>query len=272
MKPKPREERLPGKGPAPVQALSRGLGILSQFTAQEPALSLAEISRRTGLHRATAYRFLKTLQAEGFLAFDPGPALYRIGPAWAAALYSLGGNSVLVDVLDNDIKDLAERTGEGASLSLRKGDNVQIVYVVPTRVDAPTLPTSSIVPLSEHAIVHARVHLAYSSEDTKRRMTAVPAVRHTEKTVTERDEIRTRVDQTAVEGIAYSCDEYKMGLSALAVPIFFKGNIVAALGILTHTQNFDQVHREWYTRELRVAAAMMSHKLDESTYRLFPKG
>ena len=259
------------KGPIPVQALSRGLGILSQFTARDPALSLAELSRRTGLHRATVYRFAKTLQAEGFLTQDTAAGVYRVGPAWAAALYTLGSNSVLADILSRDLKSLAEATGQGASISVRKGDHVQIINVVPvSNDDAPELPASSLVPLSEHALVHARVHLAYSSEDTRQRMTAVPVTRHTERTVTDKAVIRAQLEQTAAEGIAYSSDEFRKGLSAMAVPIFSKGDMVAALGLLIPSQRFTDDRTEGFARELRMAAAMMGRRLDEYFYRLLP--
>ncbi|NLO28434.1 MAG: helix-turn-helix domain-containing protein [Actinobacteria bacterium] len=60
-----------GKGPQLVQSLSRGLSVLSQFTAESRSLSLADLSRRTGLRRATVYRFARTLETEGFLSYDP---------------------------------------------------------------------------------------------------------------------------------------------------------------------------------------------------------
>jgi IclR family pca regulon transcriptional regulator len=265
------EEPAAGKGPIPVQALSRGLGILSQFTAQDPALSLAELGRRTGLHRATVYRFVKTLQAEGFLTQDAAAGVYRVGPAWAAALYTLGSNSVLADILSSDLKMLATATGAGASISVRKGDHVQIINVVPVSSDnAPELPASSMVPLSEHAIVHARVHLAYSSEDTQRRMLAVPAVRHTERTVTDKAGLRTLLNKTASGGFAYSCGEYKKGLSAMAVPIFSKGDVVAALGLLIPSEQLTDDRIDSYARELRTAAALMGRRLDEYSCRLLP--
>lgn len=255
--------RTADSGPAPVQVLSRGLGILSQFTAQEPALSLAELGRRTGLHRATVYRFVKTLEAEGFLMLDSDTGLYRVGPAWAAALYLLGGNSILSEILDHDLKILAETTGESASLSVRRGDQVQMINVFsPTSSFMPTPPPSPFVPLSDNAMVHSRIHLAYSSEATRRRMTAVPPVRYTEQTVTDRAAIEARLAQTAAEGIAYSREEYKKGACAIAVPVFSKGTVVAALGLVIPIERFDD-RRDRYSRELRAAAAVMSHRLDQ---------
>ena len=223
-----------------MQVLSRGLHILCQFTAKEPALSLSELGRRTGLHRATVFRFVKVLQEEGFLTMDAATGLYRVGPAWAAALFMLGGNSILTEILNRDLQALAETTGEAVSLSVRKGDQIQMISVVSTSSGfVPTLPPGPFVPLSEHALVHARIHLAYSDEETRRRMT-----------------------KEAAEGIAYSRDAYKRGASAVAVPIFSQGTVVAALGLVVPTERFDAKVDE-YSRELRAAAAEMGRRLDE---------
>jgi DNA-binding IclR family transcriptional regulator len=257
--------RLRETGPALVQALSRGLGILSQFTAHDQTLSLTELSRRTGLHRATVYRFVKTLQAEGFLTLDVSTGLYRVGPAWAAALYSLGSNTVLAEILNHDLEQLAETTGETAALSVRRGDQVQIINAVPaSRGFAPKLPESSLVALSESWNVHARIHLAYSSADTRQRITAVPAVRYTDHTVTEKATIRARVAKAAVDGITYSREEYKKGLCAAAVPVFSKGEVIASLGLIFPVERFDDEDLERYARELRAAAAAMGGRLDEA--------
>lgn len=251
------------KEPASMRVLSRGLGILSQFTAQDPALSLSELGRRTGLHRGTVHRFVKTLQAEGFLTFDASTGLYRVGPAWAVALYSLGGNSVLSEILNHDLQMLAETTGECATLSVRRGDQIQMVDVVSTSSSfVPARTASSFVPLSEHAMVHPRVHLAYSSEDTRKRMLAVPAVRHTDHTVTDRAAIEARLAQTAAEGIAYSRDDYRKGASAVAVPVFLRGEVIAAVGLVVPSERFND-NLERYTRELRAAAAAMGRRLEE---------
>lgn len=245
-----------------MQVLSRGLRILSQFSAQHPALSLAELGRRTGLHRATVYRFVKTLQAEGFLTVDASTGLYRVGPAWATALYTLGGNAILSEILNHDLRTLAEATGESASLSVRMGDQVQVINVVSiTSSFVPANPASPFVPLSEHAMVHPRIHLAYASEETRRRMLALPAVRHTEHTVTDRAALEAALARTAAEGIAYSREEYRRGACAIAVPVFFQGNVAAAVGLLVPVERFDD-NRERYSRELREVALLMSRRLD----------
>jgi DNA-binding IclR family transcriptional regulator len=126
----------------------------------------------------------------------------------------------------------------------------------------PADPVSPFVPLGEHAMVHPRVHLAYSTADTRRRVTAVQAIRHTEQTVTDKGAIESRLAQVAAEGIAHSREEYKKGACAIAVPVFSKNNVVAALGLVIPVERYDD-NLERYTRELRAAAAVMSHRLAE---------
>ena len=251
-------------GPSPVQAVSRALLILSQFTAHDPALSLADLGRRTGLHRTTVYRLVRTLEAEGFLALDGDAGVYRVGPAWAASLCSLGGNLILSEILNRDLQMLADTTGEGATLSIRKGDQVQIFRAISASSSfAPVLPASDMLPLSEYWSVHARIHLAYASEETRKRMTAVPALRYTEKTVTDRAAIIAGLEQTVVERIAYSCEEHRKGVCPMAVPVFSKGEVVAAVGLFIPIERFDEEHIERYAAALRATAAAMGHRLEK---------
>ncbi|MGZ6950142.1 MAG: helix-turn-helix domain-containing protein, partial [Ilumatobacteraceae bacterium] len=53
-----------------VQSLSRGLTVLQAFNADRPAMTLADMSRATGLTRATVRRLLLTLVALGFVCTD----------------------------------------------------------------------------------------------------------------------------------------------------------------------------------------------------------
>ena len=53
-----------------VQSLARGLGVITAFDARHPRMTLSDVARRTGLTRATARRFLLTL--DGRTARTPG--------------------------------------------------------------------------------------------------------------------------------------------------------------------------------------------------------
>jgi DNA-binding IclR family transcriptional regulator len=263
-----RERMARGSGPAPVQSLARGLDILGQFTARDPELSLAELSRRSGLHAATVYRFVKTLQAKGFLTHDAVTGMYGIGPAWALSLYSLGKSSVVTQILEQDLVKLAEATGEGAAFSVRTGDLLRFVNVVPASSGfAGVIPSNRTWRLTETWNPHVRVHLAAADEETRKRVLALPAVRYTEHTVTDPAAMAALLEKTAAEGIAYGCEERSPGRAAVAVPIFSRGSVAAAVGLHIPPERFNEDHLPRYVHELRAAAAEMGRKLDEGQAR-----
>ncbi len=259
-------ERTKGNGPAPIQALSRGLDILSQFTARDPVLSLAELGRRTGLNPATVYRYTNTLQNKGYLTQDPATGHYRVGPAFAMSLFSLGGNNVLAQILETDLARLAEATGEGASLSLRRGDEVLNVNVIPPSSGfGQVIPANSAWPLTATWSAQVRVHLAYSDEETRTRALALPAVRYTDNTVTDPKDIEALLDKTRRDRIAYSCEERARGRAAVAVPVFSGAALVAVLGLHLPPERFDGEHLDRYVPKLRAAAEAMGKRLEETS-------
>lgn len=256
-----------GKGPQLVQSLSRGLGILSQFTAESRSLSLADLSRRTGLHRATVYRFARTLEAEGFLTYNPDSGLYSVGPAWATALYSLGTDTVLAEILNDDMDALSQALRETVTLAVRRGDHVQIIAIThSSRVFRPRLPGSSLVALNELWNVHAKIHLAYASDDTRRRMLAVPATRYTENTLTDRKAIAACLAKVAEEGVAYDLEEHQKGVCAIAVPVFERGDLVLTLGVVVPVERFAEADVQRLQRELTTVNGLMGARLEKAAY------
>src|SRR5260370_33884891 len=59
-----------------VDAAAKALDLLSAFSFQEPRLSLSELTARTGIPRATAFRLLSTLEGAGFIVKESGD--YRL--------------------------------------------------------------------------------------------------------------------------------------------------------------------------------------------------
>src|SRR5438132_1382647 len=53
-----------------VQSLERGLAVLQAFSQQQPAMTLADVARATGLSRPTARRLLLTLEQLGYVQLD----------------------------------------------------------------------------------------------------------------------------------------------------------------------------------------------------------
>jgi IclR family pca regulon transcriptional regulator len=113
-----------------VEALAKGLRILSLFSEQRPTWRIADIVTATGIPMPTVYRVVMTLAGEGFLEhlpngdYRPGVRVLTLG---TASLRSLD----LVELATPRLQELAASTGETVNLSVLDKDRV--LYLVRIR-------------------------------------------------------------------------------------------------------------------------------------------
>lgn len=115
-----------------VIAVTRALQLLEAFALGESHLSLAELSRRSALHKTTVLRLARTLAQSGFMVQrDDGE--WRLGPAagWLGARYQAGFD--VQNVLEPALRALTQASGESAAFYVREG-NVRTCLV---RVEGP---------------------------------------------------------------------------------------------------------------------------------------
>jgi len=62
-----------------TQSVVRAIRLIKLFHGAKPDLSFAEIQKRSGLNRSTAFRMLTALEAEGMIERDPQTEGYRLG-------------------------------------------------------------------------------------------------------------------------------------------------------------------------------------------------
>lgn len=147
-----------------VATLERALTILASFSEAEPVLSLAEISRRTGLYKSTLLRLLATLERFSYVS-QQSDGNYHVG---VAALYlgNLYQRSVRPqELITPFLQHLVRKTGESASFNIREGSVRVCVY----RVDSPQkirdhVRVGDVLPLTKGSVGHV---LSAFSEDGK---------------------------------------------------------------------------------------------------------
>lgn len=126
------EENRVKEGNGGVIAVTRALQLLEAFRLGESHLSLAEMSRRCGLHKTTALRLARTLAKSGFMV-QREDGDWRLGPAagWLGARYQAGFD--VQNVLEPALRELTLATGESAAFYVREGD----VRTCLVRVEGP---------------------------------------------------------------------------------------------------------------------------------------
>ena len=119
--PKEQETAEAGGDRGGVVAVTRALSLMEAFAVGESSLSLAELSRRAGMHKTTALRLARTLALSQYMVQTEG-GQWRLGPAagWLGARYQAGFD--VNNVVEPTLHELVKESGESASFYVREGD------------------------------------------------------------------------------------------------------------------------------------------------------
>ena len=223
-----------------VRALQRGLAILGEFSPQQPTLSLAEVSGRLSIPKATALRLLECLRGEGFATYDPLIARYSLGPRAFEVGSAYVGASALKQHGPPFLRRLAKDTGQTANLGILDGFSVLHVSVA-----EPERPVRYHTRAGERDALHCtalgKVLIAdWPSERLHELVSDTGLPRRTPSTITEPSDLETELEQVRQRGFAEDREEGAVGLRCLAAPVRdARGDVIAAMSISGAAAEFE---------------------------------
>jgi IclR family pca regulon transcriptional regulator len=217
-----------------VQSLARGLAVIRAFDGENPRLTLSDVSRRTGLTRAAARRFLLTLVELGYVHHDGRefalrPSVLDLGYAY---LSSMG----LPEVAMPHMETLVATVEESSSMSVLDGDSIVYVARVPTRRRIMTVAIAVGTRFPAYATSMGRVLLAGLGRDALDDALAELELQPlTETTVHDVGELRRALDVVRARGYAIVDQELEHGLRSAAAPVRDEaGSVIAAVNVSVH--------------------------------------
>jgi IclR family transcriptional regulator, pca regulon regulatory protein len=217
-----------------VQSLQRGLAVIRAFDGENPRLTLSDVSRRTGLTRAAARRFLLTLVELGYVhhdgrEFSLRPSILDLGFAY---LSSMG----LPEVAMPHMEALVAAVQESSSMSVLDGDSIVYVARVPTRRRIMTVAIAVGTRFPAYATSMGRVLLAgLNAEALDKALAGLDLHAYTESTVRDVDELRHALDVVRQRGYAIVDQELEHGLRSAAAPVRDDaGTVLAAVNVSVH--------------------------------------
>jgi IclR family transcriptional regulator, acetate operon repressor len=203
-------------GPAyPIESVDRALTVILAFEETD-TLTIAEIGRRLGVSRSTAYRLLNVLEHRGFVrqnprtkAFTSGPALLRVG---LAAARRLDIRATLHPLLEHVVAE----AGETSHLVVLDGRDAFYLDCVesPQMVRATSRVGTS---LPAHVSAAGKVLLANLPPAQLDAYLAGPLVAMTKRSKTSPASIRREIRRAAAQGWALNDGESEVDLRAVAV-------------------------------------------------------
>ncbi|TDO48041.1 IclR family transcriptional regulator [Kribbella sp. VKM Ac-2527] len=219
-----------GLGDGANSVLGKTRLILEAFQLDDTDVSLSELSRRTGISKASVHRLAQELLEWGML--ERSGAEYRLG----MRAFELGSRvprfRVLRDTVRPYMESLHHATKETVHLAVR--DGLEVLYLEKISPNPQAAKPSRIagrMPL--HCTATGKVLLAYSAPTLLEEVLARPLERLTPSTVSLPGMLREQIRKVRSVGHAIELEETAIGYCSVAVPIF--GSSELLLGALSIT-------------------------------------
>lgn len=236
---RPTENGLPAT--PTVQVIERLFALMDVLASREDAISLKEISEKTGLHPSTAHRILNDL-AIGRFVDRPQPGNYRLGMR-LLELGNLVKNRLNVrDAALGPMHELHRITQQPVSLSMRQGD--EIVYI--ERAYSERSGMQVIRAIGGHAPLHlTSVGKLFLAADDAQKVRAY-ATRtglsgHTKNSLTQLPLLERELAKVRRDTYANDNEELELGVRCMASGIYDdQGKLVAGLSISAPAGRLDE--------------------------------
>jgi len=216
-----------------VRSVDRAFAILRAFGRETPTLTLSQVAQQTGLTRASARRFLLTLQSLGYVGsegreFFLRPRILDLGFAYLSSV-------PVFAVVEAHMEAMVQQVQESSSASVLDGTDVIYTLRVPTkRIMSVQIEVGTRLPA--YATSMGRILLASlgpAQLDSYFRQVKLQPL--TPNTVTNEARLRAALEQVRQQGWCLLDQELEVGVRSVAVPLRDSaGRVFAAMNISTN--------------------------------------
>ncbi|MBM2618503.1 IclR family transcriptional regulator [Actinoplanes sp. LDG1-06] len=242
-----------------VAAVERAMDVLLLFgRSDRPNLGVTEIAAALGLTKAAVHRILTALRNRELITLDPQSRRYALGHAAVALGRAYLTRADVREMAAGELKHLSGRTGETATLSLRRGDTrLYVDQVVPDQ--ELRLEVTVGVPFPLHAGASSKMFLAFDLDGYLDRCRLEPL---TDRTIVDASLLLKELDLIRERGYATSYGERQPAAASIAAPVFdHDGRVAAVISVAGPEQRFDPEADPRTAEDLLAAAARISAQL-----------
>lgn len=241
-----------------IQVIERLFSLMDVLASREDAISLKEISEKTGLHPSTAHRILNDLTLGRFVD-RPEPGSYRLGMRLLELGNMVKARLNVRDAALAPMRDLHKLIQQPVNLSMRQGD--EIVYI--ERAYSERSGMQVVRAIGGRAPLHlTSVGKLFLSVDEPMKVrsyaTRTGLSGHTKNSITQLPVLERELSKVRQYGIARDNEELELGVRCIAAGIYDdQGKLLAGLSISAPADRLDEA---WLPK-LQAAAEGISHAL-----------
>ena len=241
-----------------IQVIERMFALIDVLASREEAISLKEISEKTGLHPSTTHRILNDL-AVGRFVDRPEAGSYRLGMRLLELGNLVKGRLNVRDAALGPMRELHKLTQQPVNLSMRQGD--EIVYIERSYSERSGMQV--VRAIGGRAALHltSTGKLFLAADDPQRvrsYATRTGLAGHTRNSLTDLSALERELAAVRRNAVARDNEELELGVRCMAAGIFDdQGKLVAGLSISAPA---DRLEETWLER-VKSTAAQISNSL-----------
>ena len=245
-----------------IQVIERLFSLMDILASREEAISLKEISEKTGLHPSTTHRILNDLTI-GRYVDRPEAGSYRLGMRLLELGNLVKARLNVRDAAMTPMRELHKLIQQPVNLSMRQGD--EIVYV--ERAYSERSGMQVVRAIGGRAPLHlTSVGKLFLSIDDLLKVrsyaTRTGLSGHTRNSITQLPVLERELSKVRQYGIARDNEELELGVRCIAAGIYDdQGKLLAGLSISAPADRMDE---EWLPK-LQATADNISHALGHKT-------
>jgi DNA-binding IclR family transcriptional regulator len=221
-----------GDNPLFVNSIQKGFTVLQAFSRERPRLTLAAITRLTGLDKSAAQRFLYTLHELGFLRKDEETKQYSLSPKLLEFGYAFLYSDRLIERAQPYLVEAQQQTGETVNLAVLDGNDIILVSRLPARhVISINIQIGIRIPAIYSA--SGRVIAAFLPPEERRRLLRESKYHaHTPHSVLEPRQIARLIDAAGTDGYSIVQSQFFPNDISVAAPVSdAAGRVIGAVSI-----------------------------------------
>lgn len=201
-----------------VEALARGLDVLRAFTHGSVVLGNQEISRITGLPKATVSRMTYTLTQLGYLCYSQQHEKYQLDSGVLALGYAYVSNLRVRQLAKPYMDAFARRTNTTVGLTCR--DWLSMIYVENCRPpEATSLRMDAGVRLPLATTAAGRAYLAATPQQEREHLLSALEERHDGDWSAMRASLEASFEEYRQHGFCLSLGDWDRNVRAAGVPL-----------------------------------------------------
>jgi DNA-binding IclR family transcriptional regulator len=241
-----------------IQVIERLFSLMDVLASREDAISLKEISEKTGLHPSTAHRILNDLTIGRFVD-RPEPGSYRLGMRMLELGNLVKARLNVRDAALAPMRDLHKQIQQPVNLSMRQGD--EIVYI--ERAYSERSGMQVVRAIGGRAPLHlTSVGKLFLSVDEPMKVrsyaTRTGLNGQTKNSITQLQVLERELSKVRQYGIARDNEELELGVRCIAAGIYDdQGKLLAGLSISAPADRIDEA----WSAKLQATAEGISQAL-----------